>query len=433
MSRYTDPATDPLEGVIRALPVPALVVASDGVIRTANPPARSWLGLEGVPGAWPAFAELIPGADGEDLGRWLAECPADGRPVARQVVYPLAGEASFPEVIHLARLDRGERFLCTLDIPLGDGKGDAAPQPWRNALQGAGDGIWDWDLGTGRVRYCPRLRQILGYGEADPFEESLDQWLHLLHPEDLSRVSSALQRHVQGGSERYISEYRVRHRSGGWIWVLGRGRVICRDAEGRPLRVAGTLSDVSERKHREEELRRLASTDFLTGLANRRQFLGRMADELARVKRRPDQPAVVLMMDLDHFKSINDTYGHSTGDAVIRHVAELLRTVLRRMDLGARMGGEEFAALLPATAMEDARGVAERLRRTIKSTPVVYRGGIVGGTVSIGLAALDPRDEDSDATLRRADLALYRAKGEGRNQVAVAGPPGTEDLESSPW
>ncbi|MBK1692232.1 hypothetical protein CKO33_08630 [Ectothiorhodospira mobilis] len=196
--------------------------------------------------------------------------------------------------------------------------------------------------------------------------------------------------------------------------------------------MAGTLADISERKHREEELRRLASTDFLTGLANRRQFLGRMVDELARVKRRPDQPAVVLMMDLDHFKSINDTYGHSTGDAVIRHVAELLRTILRRMDLGARMGGEEFAALLPATAMEDARGVAERLRRTVKSTPVVYRGGIVGVTVSVGLAALDPRDEDSDATRRRADLALYRAKGEGRNRVAVAGPPGTEDLEESP-
>ncbi|SFM25281.1 PAS domain S-box-containing protein/diguanylate cyclase (GGDEF) domain-containing protein [Ectothiorhodospira mobilis] len=432
MSGYMDPATDPLEGVIRALPLPALVLAPDGAIRAANPPARSRLGLSGAPKAWPALAELVPGAGGEALERWLADCPADGHPVSREVVLSLVGEASFPEVIHLARLDGGMRFLCTLDPLPGDGKGDAAAQPWRFALQGAGDGVWDWDLRTGRVRYCPRLRRILGYAEGDPFEESLDQWLHLLHPEDLPRVSSALQRHVQGGSERYTSEYRVRHRSGGWIWVLGRGRVIQRDADGRPLRVAGTLSDISERKHQEDELRRMASTDFLTGLANRRQFLGRMADELARVKRRPDHPAVVLMMDLDHFKSINDTYGHSTGDAVIRHVAELLRTVLRRMDLGARMGGEEFAALLPATALEDARGVAERLRRTIKSTPVVYRGGIVGVTVSIGLATLDPRDEDSDATLRRADLALYRAKGEGRNLVAVAGPPGTEDLESSP-
>ncbi|MFP4682720.1 MAG: diguanylate cyclase [Ectothiorhodospira sp.] len=438
MSQYTDPDPDPLDGVIRALPVPALVLTPDGTIRGANPPARTRLGLDDARRGWPALPALIPDARGEALGRWLAECPADGHPVARELGPDLDGEPALPRVIHLARLGEG-RFLCTLGGCPGDGVEDIpredpalGPQPWRFALHGAGDGIWDWDLQTGRVIYCPRFREILGYPEAVPFEQTLDQWFHLLHPEDLPRVSAAMQRHVQGETERYTSEYRVRQRSGAWIWVLSRGRVVRRDAEGRPLRVVGTLADISERKHLEEELRRMASTDFLTGLANRRQFLGRMADELARVKRRPDQPAVVLMMDLDHFKTINDTYGHSTGDAVIRHVAGLLRTALRAMDLGARMGGEEFAALLPATRTEDARGVAERLRHTIKTTPVSHRGGIISATVSIGLAALDPRDGDSDATLRRADAALYRAKGEGRNQVAIAGPPGMEGLEESP-
>lgn len=168
------------------------------------------------------------------------------------------------------------------------------------------------------------------------------------------------------------------------------------------------------------ELREMATTDFLTDLSNRRHFMARMEQELARVQRLDAQQAAVVVLDLDHFKRINDTHGHATGDTVLRNFAALLRGELRKVDTAGRVGGEEFAILLPGADRAAAEAFAERLRQKVMETPIMHDGQTIRVTVSIGISAMTPRDASADAALVRADGALYRAKEGGRNRVEVA-------------
>ncbi|MFA5082348.1 MAG: diguanylate cyclase [Hydrogenophilaceae bacterium] len=178
--------------------------------------------------------------------------------------------------------------------------------------------------------------------------------------------------------------------------------------------------DIRERKRLEAELQALATTDPLTGLPNRRHFLARLEQEKARLQRHDEPPATLLMLDLDHFKRVNDNHGHAAGDAVLRRFAELLGKRLRKTDLAGRLGGEEFAILLFATDPAGAREFAEGLREQVATDAIVFGGTRLGVTVSIGMAQLLPGDASADAALARADAALYRAKANGRNRVESA-------------
>ena len=191
--------------------------------------------------------------------------------------------------------------------------------------------------------------------------------------------------------------------------------------------IVSTL-DITERKRMNEELLVLATTDFLTGLPNRREFMARLDDEQARLQRDIGGCGAVLLLDLDHFKHINDEFGHAAGDAVLRHLAELMRDSARKVDMLGRVGGEEFAILLPGTELEAAIVFAERLRQRIASSALQLEGRSVVVTSSIGIAALCGRDCSGDAALIRADQALYRAKRGGRNRVEVteADRPGAQ-------
>lgn len=183
----------------------------------------------------------------------------------------------------------------------------------------------------------------------------------------------------------------------------------------------GIKQDISERKRLEKELRQLAVTDPLTGLPNRRAFMERLAQEMERLKRFDEVSAALLMLDLDHFKRINDAYGHATGDEVLRHFADILRAELRKVDLPGRLGGEEFAILMPCAGREDAFALAERLRRRLAAAPLALTGKSIRYTVSIGASVLSRDDASHDAVLLRADAALYEAKAAGRNQVRWQG------------
>lgn len=193
--------------------------------------------------------------------------------------------------------------------------------------------------------------------------------------------------------------------------------------EGKP-EFNAFIRDITERKHAEAELREMATTDFLTGLANRRHFIAKMTDELARLQRLDNMYAAVLMLDLDHFKRINDTYGHATGDAMLRHFAALMRDELRKIDSVGRVGGEEFAIILPGANPDEAKIFAERLREKLEKTPLMQDGQAIPITVSIGIAVLKTTDASADTALSRADEALYRAKENGRNRVELAAEAG---------
>lgn len=182
--------------------------------------------------------------------------------------------------------------------------------------------------------------------------------------------------------------------------------------------IVSTL-DITERKRMNAELLMLATTDFLTGLPNRRQFMARLDDEQARLQREVESCATVLMLDIDHFKHVNDEHGHAVGDAVLRHMGGLMLQTQRKIDSLGRIGGEEFAIMLPGTDTVAAGLYAERLRRLIADTPLSPGNGLgnIAVTVSIGIAAMSGAEADCDSVLLRADQALYCAKRGGRNRV----------------
>jgi diguanylate cyclase (GGDEF)-like protein len=183
--------------------------------------------------------------------------------------------------------------------------------------------------------------------------------------------------------------------------------------------IVSTL-DTTEKRRMHDELRVLATTDFLTGLPNRREFMNRLAEEQERLQRDIGACTAVLLLDLDHFKRINDEYGHAAGDAVLRQLSELMRQDQRKIDMRGRIGGEEFAILLPGATLGKAAVFADRLRQRIADTPMCLEDGLrLTVTVSIGIAVMGGKQPGGDAALVRADQALYTAKRGGRNRVVL--------------
>jgi diguanylate cyclase (GGDEF)-like protein/PAS domain S-box-containing protein len=422
------------------------------------------------------------------------------------------------------------------------------------AIQGSGTGIWDRDVVTGDIRYSDGWVEILGY-RPDEIDGRIEESLSRVHPDDLAYVQATMQDHFEQRTKTYEVEHRLRCKDGSYKWVLSRGRVVSRDAEGRALRMVGTTADISsmraladrlhqsielmtnltnevpglvfqsrrapdgtaaityasarideileltaeqvaastepmhdrihpedrelyratldratalqapwhcvfrvllpiqglrwrqvdahptllpdgttiwhglavdvtERKRMEQELHDLARVDHLTGLPNRRDFTERMEHVWQTLGGGSSRAIAVLMADIDHFKAINDRYGHAAGDAVIRHVARVLLATVRATDITGRLGGEEFGACLPDTDLDEAGRIAERLRRALAGTPVLFGGLAITLTASIGISAMHAGDVHSTDALARADRALYSAKESGRDRVAfvVAGP-----------
>jgi diguanylate cyclase (GGDEF)-like protein/PAS domain S-box-containing protein len=239
-----------------------------------------------------------------------------------------------------------------------------------------------------------------------------------IHPEDRERIRAVFRRTVATGvGER--AEFRFVLKDGSIRHIESEGRAI-HNSEGKVTEVIVVSRDITARKRMETELLEVATTDFLTGLPNRRHFLSRLEEELARVQRLEGQRAAVLMLDADHFKLVNDRFGHATGDKMLRHLASLIRGELRKIDTAGRLGGEEFAIILPGADPVSAEIFAERLRQKVAHSPLKLSDQEIPLTVSIGVAPMLAKDADADAALVRADRALYRAKDSGRNRVVVA-------------
>jgi diguanylate cyclase (GGDEF)-like protein/PAS domain S-box-containing protein len=214
-------------------------------------------------------------------------------------------------------------------------------------------------------------------------------------------------------------EYRVQLQEQGLRWRQG-------DAQPRRLDDGSTLwhgfiTDVTDRKHIEAELQELATIDFLTQLPNRRHFMIQSEAELARIRRAGSSVAAVLMFDLDHFKALNDRWGHAVGDRALSHFAALLRAEVRAGDIVGRLGGEEFAMVLPNTGADAASAVARRVQQRTARNPVLHGDELIALTVSIGIDIMRTTDVGVDQSLSRGDRALYRAKERGRNRIEIYG------------
>jgi diguanylate cyclase (GGDEF)-like protein/PAS domain S-box-containing protein len=421
---------------------------------------------------------------------------------------------------------------------------------WNLALDAAGDGVWDWNIQTGAVVYSRGYEQLFGFSENE-FGHHVEDWSSRIHPDDKQRVLADVQGVLMGRAKNLGNEHRVCCRDDSWIWVLIRGAIVSRTPDGLPLRMIGTITDITNIKKTEEALQvaarfqqavfdslaahitvldrhgliiqanaawrqyvlsrgcvdgdlfvgtrylevldclsghdadtvaavadgiasvvsgevpsfqlrqpflspedqhwfsvkvtavsdadervvishenvtvlkaaelaslTLANTDALTGALSRRNFLNLAELELAR-STRYGMPLMLLMLDLDHFKLINDQFGHAGGDAVLQEFVRTVLGVLRESDLIGRLGGEEFAVLLPNTTTEGGCALAQRIIDSVHARPVEVEGQCIAYTVSIGAAKLS-HEATFACLLGAADAALYRAKNGGRDRLEVA-------------
>lgn len=379
--------------------------------------------LTGLPDVVGRFiSEVIPGIQASDpqLLDILGRVARGGKPETF-VTHLKALDEWFSVSVYCPKLDH---FVAFFDVITERKKAEMALEERARQLQfvleGSELGFWDWDIVTGKVERNPQWGLILGY-TFEELQATAQQWSDFVHPDDRERAWASVFDAVEGRTTAHKLEYRMLHKDGSIRWILDQAKVMQRDENGKATRMCGTHTDITERKLLEEELRRQAHVDYLTGVYNRRHFMERAEHELHRAHRYGG-PLSMLMLDVDHFKLINDRYGHKVGDIVLKAVADLCHATFRDVDILGRLGGEEFAVLLPETDQHFAIEAAERLRETITNARIPLAGGLpVTFSVSIGVSSLSAPDDNIDVLLSLADKALYAAKESGRNRVCGAG------------
>ena len=285
------------------------------------------------------------------------------------------------------------------------------------AAQAANDGLWDWSLGANRVYFSPRWKAMLGYEEHE-IENHTDAWFQRIHEEDRKAVKTTIAHHLEGRSKHFECEHRMLHKDGSYRWMMSRGIALC-DATGKRTRVAGSQSDITERKVAEQQLLHDAFHDALTELPNRALFLDRLKLAIARAKRHDEHRFTVLFLDLDRFKIINDSLGHMIGDQLLIGVANRLKSVIRAGDTISRLGGDEFTILLEdLTDGTEVIRIAERIQECI-GLPFKLSNHEAYTTVSIGIVAGTSDYDRPEDILRDADTAMYRAKAAGKARYEV--------------
>jgi diguanylate cyclase (GGDEF)-like protein/PAS domain S-box-containing protein len=285
------------------------------------------------------------------------------------------------------------------------------------AARGANDGLWDWDLRSGEGYFSPRWKAMLGFMDSE-IGNRVEEWFSRVHHEDIANLKAEIQSHLDGHSPHLETEYRMLHHDGAYRWMLIRGMVV-RDAEGRAYRMAGSQTDITERKRAEEQLIHGAFHDALTGLANRALFMDRLGQAMERARRHPEYSFAVIFLDLDRFKIVNDSLGHTTGDQLLIEIGRRLEGCMRAGDTVARLGGDEFTILLEdVREIEIAVRMVERIQEQLIE-PARLGGHEVFTTASLGVALSVPSYHRPEDILRDANIAMHRAKslGKARHQV----------------
>lgn len=287
------------------------------------------------------------------------------------------------------------------------------------------DAIWDWTLATDEIWWNEGFQKLFGYN-ADDVTGDISSWSSRLHPEDSDRVIQDIHRLIESGKHNWVDEYRFKRKDGTYASVIDRGYVVY-DHENQPVRMLGSMMDVTERKSLEDQLTHQALHDPLTKIANRVLFRNRVEHALAKLIRTHVSVAV-LFLDLDNFKSINDSLGHAAGDKLLVAVAERLQDCLRNSDTAARLGGDEFAVLIETvTHSDEAVNIADRILEVFRQ-PYSIEGIEVYIGASIGIASGSAETSGPEELLRNADLAMYLAKSRGKGNYIVFEPKMHEAL-----
>lgn len=285
------------------------------------------------------------------------------------------------------------------------------------AAQGANDGLWDWNLVSEpeSVYYSQRWNEILGIENDEKEIQTSRCWLDKIHPDDLEKTTRELNDHINGKTHHFQNEHRLLHSSGEYRWVLSRGLAV-RDGDGNASRIAGSLTDITERKKAEEKMEHDAVHDALTGLPNRKALTDRLQRSIEKRKKDEDFLFAVLFLDLDRFKVVNDSMGHQIGDELLKVLSERLKLVVRPGDMVARLGGDEFVILIDdLNNTAQVTEISERILSELKK-PVEIADENIYSNCSIGIVMSSSDYEDTDNIVRDADLAMYRAKSRGKGR-----------------
>ncbi|HUQ27982.1 MAG TPA: EAL domain-containing protein [Usitatibacter sp.] len=283
------------------------------------------------------------------------------------------------------------------------------------ALTGSRLALWDWDLRNNRVYFNEAWSKIIG---AQPRESTFtgDEVIAWNHPDDRPVFDAALGNAMKGVSDDFDCEFRVRDQAGEWMWVHSRGKVMQRDESGKALRMTGTSHNISKRKRAEERAEFLATRDALTGLPNRVLLHDRLEQSVFNAARQHTGFGF-MFIDLDRFKTINDSLGHQVGDELLKRVAARLTACVRATDTVARLGGDEFAVILENLGNDNDEGAQQVAEKMIAAmgAPMLIENQHLSTSCSIGISLYPADGKDSAALMKNADVAMYFAKEKGRN------------------
>ena len=383
-----------------------VVVDGAGMVRFANPAAETLLGQDS--GALLGHPFRLPLATRGQVAELDVLRPDGAQVVVEMHIGAMTWQGEKAELATL--LDITSRKKAENELR-------SSEERYALASRGANDVLWDLDLNTGHLYTSARWDDMLGLATermSEPPVSSMGHWIGRVHPRDVSSFDAEVERHLRGETDRLKHEHRLRHADGSYIPVLVRGAAVY-DHE-RPVRLAGSITDLTAA----HELRYQAFHDGLTGLGNRTLFLEHLKTALSREKRlEGDYQVVVLFVDLDRFKSVNDSLGHDAGDRLLTIVAGRMKDCLRRNDLCARLGGDEFAVLLDGVADSQAVLTATlRIQEEI-AHPIQVGDQRVYTTASIGIVLPDGQHLDGEEALRHADIAMYRAKARGPGNFEI--------------
>lgn len=283
---------------------------------------------------------------------------------------------------------------------------------YRLVVEGASDGLWDWDLITDTAYISERWKDVIGF-DKEVVNNYYETWTKFIHPKDVKKVINNLHKHLEKKTPFYLCEYRIKIKDGRYIWILSRGKALW-DEEGRAIRIAGSHTDITGRKQMESKLKYMAFYDPLTDLPRRDVFMDRLKVAMADARRNRKKLAV-FFIDLDNFKTINDSFGHHMGDKLLKKIAKKLAVCLRESDTVSRVGGDEFVILLPEIiSIDDTDKVANRILELFNQ-PIKFNNYELYVTISIGIAIYPDHGKSDRAILKNADIAMYKAKGKGKN------------------
>lgn len=312
------------------------------------------------------------------------------------VVLALAGCAAAAFALHARRMEKARRL---------------SEERYMLAVSGTRDGIWDWNIDSGETLYSGRWKEMLGYhGYDDEIDNTILTWHDRIHVEDREQVLARLDKYLSGRSDFFSAEHRVRTKSGDYLWVQMRGKALW-NSKGKPVRMAGSMTDISERKKQEAAIAHQGLHDPLTDLPNR-MLLHERLQQAVVAARRDARALAVMMLDLDNFKEVNDTLGHPSGDLVLRQVAARLCAARPDSDTVARFGADKFTLILPDTDAERAKQAVHEITRIFEPAFALPEQELTV-RASIGIAVYPEHGHDDVTLVKRAEVALFRAKRTG--------------------